>query len=83
MTPLYWEAQNERLIDSRETFTFYDNAPGGFMSPNAHYRNYAVGDIVTHFVAAPGTGRVVYRVTRIDDKGAWGVVVEDTVREML
>jgi hypothetical protein len=41
-----------------------------------------VGDVVSFSVAAPGVGRVTYRVTTMDDKGIYGVVVNSTVREL-
>lgn len=40
----------------------------------------AVGQLVTHSMAAPGTGHITYKVTRVDEQGAWGTVVEDTSR---
>lgn len=42
-----------------------------------------LGDTVTYDVAAPGTGRVEYVVTRIDRDGtAYGVKTNDTSREL-
>ena len=41
---------------------------------------YAVGDTLTAWAGAPGVGRIVYRVTKVDDAGLWGVVVENTIR---
>jgi hypothetical protein len=40
------------------------------------------GDTMRQPVAAPGIGTIVWRVTRIDKRGAWGVISENTAREM-
>jgi len=42
----------------------------------------AVGEEVTHSASAPGTGKVTYRITRIDEEGAWGFVIANSVREL-
>jgi hypothetical protein len=41
---------------------------------------YEVGESRSWAVAAPGIGRIKYRVTRIDSEGVWGVMIEDTTR---
>jgi NADPH-dependent curcumin reductase CurA len=38
-----------------------------------------VGDTVVVFAGAPGIGRIVYRVTRIDADGVFGFVVENSI----
>lgn len=43
-------------------------------------RDNVVGDILCHHVAAPGTGFVRYRITRMDESGVWAVVHEDRSR---
>lgn len=45
-------------------------------------RRHKVGDVITHEVAAPGIGRVQYRVTRIDSSGVWAAEVSNTSREL-
>lgn len=45
-------------------------------------RTRKVGDVVRAYAGAPGTGHVDHRITRIDDTGVYGVVVEDTIREL-
>jgi hypothetical protein len=70
----------ERLVDARQHYV-HDGDGGAFVD-NRHFAGHDVGDIITHDVAAPGTGRVVYRITRVDDRGAWGVVVSSTVRDL-
>lgn len=44
--------------------------------------NHEVGDVVLSHVAAPGTGSVEYRITRIEPDGIYGVLVSSTVREL-
>lgn len=41
-----------------------------------------VGDILTHYVSAPGIGYVQYRITRITPQGVFGVKIASTVREL-
>jgi hypothetical protein len=42
-----------------------------------------VGQQIRVDAAAPGYGHTIYRITEIDDQGnAWGVVVEDTIKEL-
>lgn len=38
------------------------------------------GEEVCVSAAAPGTGRTVYRITRVTDKAVFGVIIDDTVR---
>lgn len=33
-------------------------------------------------VAAPGTGRISYVITKVDESGVWGRMIENTVREL-
>ena len=41
-----------------------------------------VGETIVESVAAPGIGKVSWKVTRVDRRGVWGVVTKNTVREM-
>lgn len=41
-----------------------------------------VGDTLCAYAGAPGTGRVVHRITRIDETGVYGIVIENTIREL-
>ena len=45
-----------------------------------------VGRQLPHRVCAwaggPGTNRIIHEITRVDDTGAWGWVVENTIREL-
>jgi hypothetical protein len=45
-------------------------------------RTKRVGDTLCSFAGAPGTGRVIERITRMDATGIYGVVVENTMREL-
>lgn len=45
-------------------------------------RTKKVGDLVVAHAGAPGTGRLVERITRIADDAIYGVVVEDTIRDL-
>lgn len=48
---------------------------------NSKYiERYKVGGEFVSFVAAPGSGRLVWSIARIDEKGMWGYLVEDTSR---
>lgn len=40
----------------------------------------APGDILVAYAAAPGTGHVKHRITRIDETGVYGVEIENTMR---
>ena len=45
-------------------------------------QNYKIGDKVRLFVSAPGIGHYDYQITRMDETGIWGIVVESTAREL-
>lgn len=50
---------------------------------SANGSSFVVGQTVSYDAAAPGIGRVIYKVTRVDDNGrAYGVLIENTMREM-
>lgn len=61
--------QEEQLADAYEAQT-------------PRWTPYAVGDNYCVFAGAPGTGRHVYLVTRVDRTGIYGVTVENTIREL-
>lgn len=76
-------APKESLVESRTHFDFNDPThPAGVQVPNPLYRHLLPGDVVQYEVAAPGRGRITYRITRTDEQGAWGVMTANTVREM-
>ena len=47
-----------------------------------HMEKNKVGDIVRSSIAAPGYGYVEYRITRMDDSGIYGVLVNDQSGEL-
>lgn len=83
------------LIYSRTSFSFNHETddrhtcgkpqggePACLMDDSAYIARYKVGDNFGGFVAAPGTGERVYRITKINARGIWGVLIKDTVREL-
>ena len=46
------------------------------------FASMRVGSKILRAPAAPGIGRWIYRVTRLDQFGVWGVLIKSTVREM-
>lgn len=38
-----------------------------------------LGSRRTHHAGAPGVGHVTYAITRIDEEGAWGIEIENTM----
>jgi hypothetical protein len=74
--------KTETLILHRHAFTY---EPAGSDNRVALDRSHQidrhhVGETFTTYVGAPGTGCIVYRITRIDRHGMWGIVLSDTVR---
>ncbi len=73
----------EQLIYTRKSFSFnHETDEHGCGKPqggepacevdcSAYIARYAVGGNFGGFVAAPGTGELVYRITRIDAAGIW------------
>jgi len=41
-----------------------------------------VGEKFAVEAGAPGCGRIVYRIVRVDRDGAWGFVLSNTMREL-
>lgn len=39
-----------------------------------------LGDVLAMAVGAPGIGTVTYKITRIDDEGVYGYLLEDNSR---
>lgn len=46
----------------------------------ASIRKYQRGQKVVHYAGAPGTGSITYEIVRIDQDGAWGIIVSNTMR---
>lgn len=78
--------QEKRILPP--TVWQYDEPCGdeGQMVPYALYdevmRNRHVGDELTFYAGAPGTGSITHRITRMDETGVYGVVVSNTIREL-
>lgn len=49
---------------------------------NEFVRDYEVGDLWQHGVAAPGCGMISYRITEINETGVYGYIVTDTSRTL-
>ena len=48
--------------------------------PYESYTNAKVGQICTVWAGAPGTGKIVHKITRKDETGVYGIVIENTMR---
>lgn len=70
------------LIQPRITYSFDDNENSIPEDNSEILSTIKVGQTLTYTAAAPGTGKVTYRVTRIDEKGAHGFRVKNTIREL-
>ena len=75
------EGEEEVLVYPAQTYRHVTGSPDDrYVVSKNDLKGFYVGMKHVTWAAAPGTGRTVYRVTRIDDEGVWGVVEEDTVR---
>lgn len=57
----------------------------GVLKPYSLYtqhKNDPIGTELVHDVAAPGIGRITYVIAHIDKSGVYGVMTENTVREL-
>ena len=45
-------------------------------------KNRKVGDTIAAFAGGPGVGRIVHKITPIDETGVYGVCIENTMRIM-
>ena len=77
-----WEEQNLKHIDDAKAVQ--DKKVEIFLSEKSpeDIKNYEVGDAYVVWAGAPGTGKWIYRVTRIDKDGIWGVEEHCDVREL-
>lgn len=76
-TPLFYKSRRGRpdeakLLNTREEVERFWG----------YYGHYSPGDLYAVDVAAPGIGRIVYEITRNDESGMWGRVVEANVAEL-
>lgn len=51
---------------------------GNRLDQSEHIDSCNPGDIICIWVAAPGSGKILYEVSHVDEKGVWGFVVKDT-----
>lgn len=83
-----WRRNRERkqvvCIKKRfETIYGFDEHGNQYERPTDNSKeidSYPKGGTYTVHVSAPGTGRVVYVVTDVDEDGLWGVQIENSVR---
>jgi len=73
----------EKLIYPRKYFRSVSLGSSEFEEQDSsdEIEKYKTGDEMTFEIAAPGTGRRVYRITHIDVQGIWGNLIEDSSRE--
>lgn len=70
----------EVLIVHPVSYRRNEDLPDGWEEIRKDLTRYSVGERVVHEAGAPGIGRTVYLITRVDAGGVWGTVEEDTVR---
>ena len=58
---------------NRELAKFITRTPPARMSDLVGMRGCS-------FAGAPGTGRHIYEITRVDEDGVWGQTISDTIR---
>ncbi len=68
--------RKDHLVVSRKTYSFDEDDQWVEHDHSAEVDALQVGETVVHWVAAPGSGKVIYRVTRIDQEGAHGVLLQ-------
>lgn len=75
-----------KLIEPRFSYGYdYVSNPDGeptTFDNSKHIDHYQFGDKITHWASAPGIGKWVYEVIQVDQEGIWGILLEDTVREL-
>lgn len=82
-------APKDRLIHPAAYYS-YKNDDGTFLKkPRRILRAtedlrtaYHIGQKIRTFAGAPGIGHTDYQITRINRRGVWGIVIENTMREM-
>ena len=70
------------LIPRHETVFLGGNSKPIFRDNTENIQQYQVGQCYVVFAAAPGTGRRVHTITKINDIGMWGILKKDTIREL-
>lgn len=79
-----WKMLDLTLEIPRVVYRFDGAAPEPLEVPYFPWeqKEWTAGDLWTVEMAAPGAGRIVYEVKKVDAAGAWCVKVEDTSRVM-
>lgn len=69
-----------KLITSKLVYGNPDAAGRRIRHLNKFWVDHKPGDVVTVRASAPGSGYIVYQVTKKDDEGLYGKVLENTIR---
>lgn len=76
----------EQLIYPPTVYAWHDGATEAREEPYDLYhdtvKNKRVGSRLVHEYAAPGRGYISYEITRIDETGVYGRVLENTLRQL-
>lgn len=77
----------EKLMYPPRVMSFNDPAfPDGKMVDYDIYhdaiKNRKIGDRITSWAGAPGTGFIEYIITRMDHTGVYGIIARNTIREL-
>jgi len=75
---IYRTDAEEELIVPRTYYHSDGNPEGALVKGTRSMDGYYRGRVLVFHVAAPGTGRLIQQVTKVDEEGAWGVTIEDT-----
>lgn len=77
--------KKDKLILPRYTYSYNhprskDDTDPVKVDNKPQYDKYKAGDNITFDAGAPGIGKVTYKITRIDNKGVWGIEISNTIR---
>ena len=78
------KGSNNKLVWPKYTYSFNkeagsDGKTAVKVDNSAQYSKYKVGDNIAFHAGAPGIGKVVYKITKINDDGVWGIETENTI----
>lgn len=77
------ESIREILTEAKEELVLPRTVYSGEGKPidySSEIKRYKVGDYFVSHAGAPGIGKSVHKITKIDQKGVWGTVVSNTIR---
>jgi len=82
MPPLEYGAEDYAEVEQQliPKYCYTGEGERILSSVYAEWSKCEIGETVGVSAAAPGTGRTLYKITRITDEGVYGVIIEDTVR---